>query len=243
MIEFIPFKFPEISNVKCVFTTRLGGVSEGSFAQANLSFEVGDSPRDVEKNRRQLFEILDIRKTAELRQVHKATLIEIKDGYRGPVVGDAMITREKKLGLLIKVADCQPILITHKSGKYIGAFHVGWRANRGNFIKLWIEKFCFIYKIRPQEIMAVRGPSLGPSHSEFINFFKEWPLEFVPYLNMKNMTVDLWTLTRDQLTSAGILEKNIFSIDLCTYDLNEQFFSYRREKNCGRQGAIIWKVN
>jgi YfiH family protein len=242
MIEIIPFKFPDIPNVRCAFTTRRGGQSKGPFKEANLSFEVGDDPKHVVQNRNMLLRSLSFDKIVELKQIHKDNIVEIKNVPSSPA-GDAMITKEAKLGLLIKVADCQPILIAHISGKYIGAFHVGWRANRGNFIQKWIEIFCKTYNIVPRDIMAIRGPSLGPGNSEFINFHTEWGEEYLPYYNPINKTVDLWRLTKAQLKDAGLLEKNIFSIDLCTFDLEDYFFSYRREKLCGRQGGIIWKTD
>jgi copper oxidase (laccase) domain-containing protein len=52
--------------------------------------------------------------------------------------------------------------------------------------------------------------------------------------------MDLWQLTRDQLTEAGLFPKNIFALDLCTHSMEEWFFSYRRNNTCGRQASIIW---
>jgi copper oxidase (laccase) domain-containing protein len=51
--------------------------------------------------------------------------------------------------------------------------------------------------------------------------------------------MDLWSLTRDQLTAAGVPAAHIFSIDICTAS-SPQFFSYRRDKVTGRQAGIIW---
>jgi copper oxidase (laccase) domain-containing protein len=53
--------------------------------------------------------------------------------------------------------------------------------------------------------------------------------------------MDLWRLTRSQLETAGLLPERIFSLDLCTYSLPGDLFSYRRDPRCGRQGSVIWK--
>ena len=51
--------------------------------------------------------------------------------------------------------------------------------------------------------------------------------------------MDLWSLTRDQLLQAGLLPGNVFSLDMCTMCREELFFSYRRDKKCGRQASMI----
>lgn len=47
--------------------------------------------------------------------------------------GDGLATSRPGLGLLIKTADCQPVLLAHRSGRHIAALHAGWRGNRCNF--------------------------------------------------------------------------------------------------------------
>ena len=243
MIQIIPFKFPGISKVKCIFTTRKGGYSRGRFSSANLSFDVGDNITSVKKNREDIEKQLKINKLIELKQVHGSKLIcldNTKDLEQFSLEGDAVITSKKNLALMIKTADCQPILVCDKTGSAIGGFHVGWRANRGEFIKQWIDAFCNQYNLNPDHVVAVRGPSLCPEHSEFVNFNNEFPNKFKKYFNPETKKLNLWDITYDQLRESGLPEKNIYRIDLCTYCLDELFYSYRRDKICGRQGNIIW---
>ncbi len=142
--------------------------------------------------------------------------------------------------LLIKTADCQPIMLAHKNGTHIAALHVGWRGNRRDFIGVAIREICAHYNLRPSDWLAVRGPSLGPAAAEFVNFKSEWTEAFRPWLNSSTQCMDLWNLTREQLLHAGLLARNIFSLDLCTAELNSLFFSYRKETVCGRQASLIW---
>jgi copper oxidase (laccase) domain-containing protein len=125
-------------------------------------------------------------------------------------------------------------------GRYVAALHCGWRGNAGNFPANAVRKFCAQYQVDPSRVLAVRGPSLGPGKSEFVNFSAEWDPMFRPYFDPQTQRVDLWTLTRNQLMGTGIPARNIFSIDLCTAS-SDQFFSYRREGTTGRQVGIIWK--
>jgi len=153
---------------------------------------------------------------------------------------DGMATSRPGLGLLIKTADCQALLLAHASGRHVAALHVGWRGNRVDYPGKGVREFCARYGLNPAELSAVRGPSLGPAAAEFVNFTAEWGPKFLPWFDTGRQTMDLWRLTRHQLEAAGLLPERIFSLDLCTYSLPDILFSYRRDKQCGRQGSVIW---
>ncbi|MGX9366828.1 polyphenol oxidase family protein [Desulfoplanes sp. PS50] len=243
MLSSIPFTFPDLPHIRCAFGTRMGGTSTGPFAGNNISFEVGDEPETVLANRNAFRKELGFSKWCELKQVHGCGFIpnpqhDVIQGTEDP--GDGLSTREKGVGLVIKTADCQPILLAHASGNYVAAIHCGWRGNRMLFPQQAVIAFCSTYGIEPKEVLAVRGPSLSPIKSEFTNFDTEWGEAFTCYFDPKTQTMDLWQLTRDQLTEAGLFPKNIFALDLCTHSMKEWFFSYRRNNTCGRQASIIW---
>lgn len=234
-----------LSRVHCVFQTRQGGFSKRPFNDGNIAYTVNDDPAAILANRQALLAQLGLKAWAEENQVHgdemvldaKATPLESK----GEHDADGLTTSEHGLGLMIKTADCQPLLLAHQSGKYIAALHVGWRGNRINFIGKAIKQFCAHYHIEPSQLLAVRGPSLGPEKAQFLNFDAEWGESFLPWFNQQNKTMDLWQLTRHQLTQAGVLEANIHGINLCTYTEQDMFFSFRRNKNLsGRQASFIW---
>ena len=132
-------------------------------------------------------------------------------------------------------------MLAHKSGQYVAALHAGWRGNRINFPASGARAFCKHYRLDPAEIIAVRGPSLGPTAAEFINFAEEWGDEFKAWYNPDTRCMDLWALTRRQLEGAGLKPENIHSIDLCTYTRADLFHSFRRDgANSGRQASCIW---
>ncbi|MBT8763945.1 laccase domain-containing protein [Desulfohalobiaceae bacterium Ax17] len=241
----IKFSFPGLKNIICVFGTRLGGQSQGPYMANNISLEVGDEQKNVLVNRQKLKHDLGFSKWIELKQVHgtdihfdleEESLLEIQQE------GDGLATQKPSTGLVIKTADCQPIFLAHKSGRFIAALHCGWRGNRADFPIIGVQKFCSRYNLQPAEVLAVRGPSLGPCCAEFQNFDEHWPQKFAPYFNSESQCMNLWALTRDQLQKAGIKAENIFSLDLCTKCLEQLFFSYRRERTCGRQANIIFRV-
>ncbi|GAU08206.1 polyphenol oxidase family protein [Desulfoplanes formicivorans] len=243
MIPYIPFTFPHLPFIRCAFGTRMQGASTGPFAESNISFEVGDKQERVLANRHRLRRELGFTRWCELRQVHGCDMVidpldDVIQGTEQP--GDGLATREPRVGLVIKTADCQPILLAHTSGKYIAAIHCGWKGNRQNFPCKAVVAFCNAYGLEPREILAVRGPSLSPAASEFTKFSTEWGQAFSRYFDPATQTMNLWQLTRHQLLEAGLLPSNIFGLDLCTHSMSQWFFSYRRNKVCGRQASIIW---
>lgn len=241
-MNYLDFRFPGLDNVRCVFTTRLAGHSADAYGLGNLSLEVGDDEAAVRANREELRRELGFTVWQELHQVHEqAVYMELEDDCMSGATldGDGLCTSRPGHALVMKTADCQAILLADMSGKHVGALHCGWRGNAGNFPAAGVRKFCAYYGVDPTRVLVVRGPSLGPGKSEFVNFEAEWNPMFKSYFNPVTRSVDLWTLTRNQLMGTGIPARNIYSLDLCTAS-SPQFFSYRRDNVTGRQAGLIW---
>lgn len=233
--DVIPFSFPGVANVGCAFST-IGAGSMG----LGLQPEHDDAARH---NRLRLLHTLGLERWVELKQVHGDALLAdpqaTDPSTLSHLAADGAATKEKGLALTIKTADCQPLLLADRRGRAVAALHVGWRGNVLKFPVTGVIRFCVIYNLDPSEVLAVRGPSLGPTAAEFVNFDAEWPSEFRPWFDEQSKRMDLWELTKFQLIEAGLLPGHIFSLDLCTQSLPELFFSHRR-KQAGRQTALIW---
>jgi YfiH family protein len=248
-LNFIFFRFPGVPGVRCAFQTR-SRAADGSPGNAhsggNVSLSVGDAPEAAALHRAALGSSLGLEHLAELRQVHGDAMIFEPDERTflradAPPMreGDGLACSRAGIGLLIKTADCQPLFLAHESGTAVAALHVGWRGNRMNFPAGGLRAFCARYGFAPDEVLAVRGPSLGPGAAEFTNFEREWGRDFAPWFDAERRRMDLWTLTRRQLEEAGIRPEKIYALDLCTASL-PQFFSYRRDKVTGRQANVVW---
>jgi len=241
--RLIPFAFPGLDRVGCAFGARAAGAC-GPYGGGNISLDVGDDPGAVRAWRRAMQGALGFGTWQELRQVHGTQMLfDPEPGdidAPGTFEADGLATAEPGRALVIKTADCQPILLAHESGGVVAALHVGWRGNVAEFPQRGVRALCREYGLAPAELLAVRGPSLGPAASEFTNFEAEFGPAFAPYHDPATRTVDLWRLTRDQLLAAGLLPERIHGLDLCTHATPELFFSYRRERTCGRQASVIW---
>jgi len=233
----IPFAFPGLPGIGCFFSSADAG---------NMSLFTSGNDQEKEEtvaNRRQLLGRLGVGYWVELRQVHRDMLLEDPSptplDQDSTLEADASCTERKGVALAIKTADCQPILLTTLQGTAIAALHVGWRGNVINFPASGLHRFCERYGVTAKDVLAVRGPSLGPGASEFINFEQEWSTDFLPWFDRESRLMNLWDLTRHQLLVAGMRPEHIFSLDLCTYSLPGLFFSYRR-RHTGRQVSLIW---
>ena len=240
----IPFAFPGLDRVSCVFTTRRGGASLPPFDAANLSFDVGDQPESVAENRRALAARLGLAAWCECRQVHGDALhIEpAATPIDAPATceGDALATSAPGCALAVKTADCQPVLLAHESGRFVAALHVGWRGNVLNLPGSAVARLSAHYDCAPSELYAVRGPSLGPEAAQFTNFEAEFGASFREFFDPETQTVDLWRLTRRQLEQAGLRPERIFGLNLCTRTRAQDFFSFRAARTTGRQVGLIW---
>lgn len=241
-IHSIPFRFPCLDKVQCLFTTRIACADNGEPVSGNLSRTVPGREQEAAENIAELQKEHGIKAWRETRQVHGTDINFLEDLTQAdlPPTGDALATNLADQALVIKVADCQPVLLAHASGHAIAALHVGWRANRANASGTWTRSFCERYGLDPREVYAVRGPSLSPEKSEFVHFQREWGDSFRDYFHSPSRTVNLWRMTRDQLTEAGIPGENIFGLDLCTHTLGELFFSHRRGADPERQAGLVW---
>lgn len=215
----------------------------------NISWRARDEAANVRETRREFLEELagaGLTGFCECRQTHGTRLLFDPDPLPGAYIpddlpeADGMATAAPGMGLMIKTADCQPVLVAHKSGRHILALHVGWRGNRLGFIMSAIEEFCGRNKLAPEDLAAVRGPSLGPPNARFTNFDNEWGDVFLPWFDRDSQTMNLWELTKWQLRQAGLASENIYGLDICTLANSALFFSYRKNRHTGRQASIIW---
>lgn len=214
MPAMIPFSFPGLPGVECAFGTRLLPSENHTLETPPLRLV--------------------------LTQVHGTDIVFEPQQDNDSTKADGMAASVSGQALVIRTADCQPIMAAHKSEKYILALHCGWRGNRAGFPTIGIKEFCTRYNLKPEDVLAVRGPSLGPARARFHDFERHWPRSFANYFHPPDKCMHLWNLTRDQLLAAGLPPENVFSLDLCTYSLSEWFYSYRRDKDKRRMENMIW---
>jgi len=224
------------------FFTRQGGVSAGAYHSLNVSPAVGDGPEPVSENLRRMRQALGLAGLAGAAQVHggRAAVITSLDQARAEDVPevDILVTTVPGLGLLIKQADCQAVMFYDPVNRVVANVHCGWRGQVHNILGETVRLLQARFGTRPDDLFAAVGPSLGPCCAEFKNFRREFPRDLWDYQVRPNY-FDLWRLSRDQLLAAGLLPARLDLAGLCTRCGDENFYSYRRDRVTGRQGAVI----
>jgi len=232
-------RFPELLHG---VLTRRGGVSSGPYASLNLSFAVGDRPELVRENRRRVTQALDLTELVGAEQVHGLKESVLYAGNPSPAAEvpevDILITQEPGLGLLIKQADCQAVMLYDPEHRVAANVHCGWRGQVAGILGEAVVRLKETFRSRPERLIAGIGPGLGPCCAEFRHFRKEFPQSLWEYQVRPNY-FDLWRLSRDLLLAAGLKPEHIDLAGLCTKCRAAEFYSYRRDGMTGRQGSVI----
>lgn len=242
-------------NVGALMTTRVGGVSRAPFDSLNLRPEVGDDPLAVAQNRRRL-QVAISAEPVRLDQVHGADVLAIDDaalqGSRGGVLAraDASLCLRPGVACEVQVADCLPVLFAHRGGRGVAAAHAGWRGLAGGVLEQTLVRLCSACGAAPSDIEVWLGACIGPTRFEVgadvLAAFGCTPTlpggRFVPASAAGKWLADLSGLARDRFAAAGVtrLQGNDGSLPWCTVSNPSRFFSFRRERVCGRMSALVW---
>ena len=179
-------------------------------------------------------EILDelkLNKYYESKQIHSDIVNIIDDKYINNTEGDALITNKIGIPLIIKVADCVPILLYDKENKVIALVHSGWKGTLKDITNKTIEVMINKFNSKPQNINAYIYPSIRICHFEVeedvYSLFKDKIKNIDKYTIKKDIKyyIDLQSIIKDNLINIGIT--NITDINICTYCNNNLYHSYR----------------
>ncbi len=217
-----------------VFSTRVGGVSEGPYASLNLGRLTGDVVERVDENRRLLCAEVggDLERLALNRQVHSATVHRAAAGRRGEP-GDGLWTDERDLPVLAFAADCLPLALVRANGgaPAVAVLHAGWRGLLAGIVRAGAAA------LGGGELAACVGPAIGPC------CYEVGPEVAEPFAAafgadvVRDGKLDLWAAAERALRAAGV--GRVERLDLCTACNPELFFSHRRTgEPRGVQGVI-----
>ena len=235
------------NGTRALFTTRHGGVSVAPYDTLNLGDHVGDAPAAVAANRARLLDALHVegvRRIAWLDQVHGCDVVDL-DRWDGGAVprADAAVTTRAGLAACVLVADCLPVLLAAPGA--VGAAHAGWRGLAGGVIERCAGALCDKAGCAPDALQAWLGPAIGPSAFEVGDEVREAFLvsdaqasRAFLRLRAEYWLADLFTLARQRLRAFGV--SAIHADDICTVSNPRDYYSYRRDRVCGRQAGLVW---
>ncbi len=242
-----------IQGISHGFFTRLGGVSEDVYASLNCGFGSNDETSNVSQNRSIVAEILGLpgARVNTPYQKHSADVVITDDGWRQKDApeADAVVTNTPNVVIGILTADCAPVLFVDDVNKVVAAAHAGWRGAIGGVLENTVESMRSLGAQR-RHIRAVVGPCISLKNyevgDEFYNEFTSVNADYAAFFERNEVSnnhhFNLSGFAVSRLEKIGI--KTALSLPLCTYENEQQFFSYRRNTHnsvadYGRQVSAI----
>ncbi|MBU3226831.1 peptidoglycan editing factor PgeF [Clostridium algidicarnis] len=211
-----------------------------STAYNEISFKIDENEGIL--NIDKLKEIINLKEIKYLKQLHSDI---IKVNPKSEEIGDAIICKEKNIGIGVFTADCAPILIFDKDTKAMAAVHSGWRGTYKLILLKTLQKMKEEYGTKAENIIAYIGPHNGVCCYEVgqgVNeeFKKE---DFYKNKNIfEGKNLNITDCLRYQLHSFGVLDHNILDSNLCTYCAKDyKLHSYRKTGvNSGRLFSFLY---
>ncbi|MCX6566281.1 MAG: peptidoglycan editing factor PgeF [Candidatus Aminicenantes bacterium] len=170
-----------------------------------------------------------------LDQIHSDVVHIIDDVPPVRPRGDALVTNVPGLLLVVKTADCLPLLLMDERLRVVAAIHAGWRGTRSRIVQKTVRAMKTRFGTNPADIVAAAGPCIGPAcyevgedvRREFLS--AEFPDDlFVPAGRPGKYFFDLEAANALQLRSAGVPPGPPAGLSACNH-CDPDFHSYRRD--------------
>lgn len=226
------------------------------FTTADMNMMLADDEKSLSKgNFDEIFEMLKVEPKCIYSglQVHGDNIARINDykagepKYYGRFFDDtdALISNLKNTALVVKFADCTPILLYDFIQKIHVVIHSGWKGTLKRIASKALKIMFEEYNSKSANIVAVIGPAIGKYDFEvrsdveilFRTEFSNWN-DLISIKDKEKFLIDIVEINKRILLQNGILENNIEIIPLSTYSTN-YLHSYRRDKkDYGLMGLV-----
>lgn len=194
----------------------------------------------VMSNRRKFFNQFNLnpRLVIEGKQIHSDRVLLLNEENTKMWVGmnipgvDGFVTDQTDAGLLLKLADCVPVVLYDPNRHAMGVFHVGWQGAVKQIHIKGLGVLHSAYQTNPAEVVAW----IGPAAQKCCYISEKQPDQIEDpawknYIETKDGTyyVDIPGFIVSSLKLAGIKAKNIQIDHRCTVE-DEAFYSHLRSK-------------
>lgn len=180
---------------------------------------------------------------ARLSQVHGDEVVHVVDE---PPVGpsddvplaDALVTTRRGIGLMVRVADCVPVLLADASAAVVGAVHAG---RRGLALDITTRTVARMRGLGADDIRAWVGPHVCGGCYEVPSEMRDEVAAAVPAARAETSwgtpSLDLGAGVTAQLAASGIPTEHV---GRCTLE-DPALHSYRRDgAAAGRIAGLVW---
>lgn len=159
---------------------------------------------------------------------------------------DGLITDQAGVALLIKFADCTPIVLFDPIKRVQASIHSGWRGTANNISQIAIEKMVQTFGSKKEDILAYVGPSIDQQNYEvgpevYAAFSKHFDRELYFEQVGEKYLLDLSLANYQGLINIGLPVHNIEVATASTYTSN-QLHSARKEGDNYGLNAIVTAI-
>lgn len=239
-------------NVQHGIFTRHGGVSAAPFGSLNTGGTVGDRIDHVEENISRIYRALDVdgSRAVSVWQVHSADCVIASipaPGRRWVARADALITDTPNVPLIMRFADCVPILLHDPVRRAIGIVHAGWRGTVSQVVTTTLQTMIAAYGCKPENLQAGIGPSIGVDSyqvgEEVVaaareSFGEDALASVIQRGDDGSAYFDLWEANRYLLNQHGVTQVEVMGVSTALH--TDEWYSHRAEQGkTGRFSAVI----
>lgn len=233
----------QVGRVDVAFTDRHGGHSPAPFDSLNLGSSGGDDATTVVRNHATLAEAFGVEGLHSMSQVH-GTEVVTTDVLRADGSGtvpecDALVTTRPGLALLVRVADCVPVVLADPDAGVVAAVHAGRVGMVDGVVGRAVER---MREHGATEVRAWLGPRACGRCYELPEAMVEQIEAAEPGTRSRTSwgtpAVDVGRGVVQQLERLDVQVHDL-GADACTIE-DEQLFSYRRQgARSGRLGGLV----
>ena len=191
----------------------------------------GDLPVDIQQALAFLEKDL---KFTYLNQKHSSQ-VNVVD-MPGLYDGDALFTAAKNNVLVVRTADCLPVLFYSDELGVVGVVHMGWRSAKSGILDN------IPYDLRTFKVIL--GPGLRKCCYQVGEKFYQYDyLSDYVYKSNEGVCFDPVAFCRARLSDLGVNSDNIYDLNLCSFCFPIKLFSYRRDKTSQRTLSFVLQTD
>jgi len=98
-----------------------------------------------------------------MHQLHSDIIHRLGAVPEKKLEGDALTTNVPGLLLVIRTADCLPVLLVDGENRAVAAVHSGWRGTEKRILEKAVKAMGEAYGTKPEDMLAALGPCIGPA--------------------------------------------------------------------------------
>ena len=233
--------------------TRNGGVSQSPWRSLNMGASIGDAPDAVKENHSRVYRAVDANgeRAVSCWLVHSVDTLIVTEDFRrngSPQKADAIITNQLDAPLVMRYADCVPLLFYDRAKRAIGLGHAGWRGTVKGMASGIVRMMQKTYGSRAAEIEVVIGPAISRRNyavgEEVVRQAEAYFGDDAGVIWRDSADgaarLDLWRANRLDLARSGVT--NIKVLEICTYENTDDFYSHRRENGLTGRFAVVMSL-